>query len=118
MYGMSAFRLSNELKIPRKDAAEFIDTYFTKYRGVRNFIEKTVEEARVAEGVYTMMGRFRTIRGINSRNKTEQQGAERMAVNSRIQGSAADIVKRAMLNLEALLIRGVSRGADAASGTR
>jgi len=104
MYGMSAFRLSNELKIPRKDAAEFIDTYFTKYRGVRNFIEKTVEEARTAEGVYTMMGRFRTIRGINSRNKTEQQGAERMAVNSRIQGSAADIVKRAMLNLEALLI--------------
>ncbi len=99
MYGMSAFRLSNELKIPRKEAAEFIDTYFDKYAGIRDFIDKTVEDARKDEGVYTMMGRFRTIRGINSRNKTEQQGAARAAVNSRIQGTAADIVKKAMLEL-------------------
>ncbi|MDC7221419.1 MAG: DNA polymerase I [Spirochaetales bacterium] len=99
MYGMSAFRLSNELKIPRKDAAEFIKTYFEKYAGVKTFIEKTIEDAREEGGVSTMMGRFRTIRGINSRNKTEQQGAERAAVNSRIQGSAADIVKKAMLDL-------------------
>ena len=103
MYGMSAFRLSNELKIPRKDAAEFIKTYFEKYAGVKDFIEKTVEEAKINGGVSTMMGRFRTIRGINSRNKTEQQGAERAAVNSRIQGSAADIVKKAMLNIAPLL---------------
>ena len=82
MYGMSAFRLSNELKIPRKDAAEFIEAYFNTYAGVKTFIEKTVENARKEGGVSTMMGRFRTIRGINSRNKTEQQGAERAAVNS------------------------------------
>jgi DNA polymerase I len=99
MYGMSAFRLSNELKISRKDAADFIQTYFDKYSGVKTFIEATLEEAKKEGGVYTMMGRFRTIRGINSRNKTEQQGAERAAVNSRIQGTAADIVKQAMLDL-------------------
>jgi DNA polymerase-1 len=99
MYGMSPFRLSNELKIPRKEAALFIDRYFEKYSRVKAFIEETINEAEKNGGVSTMMGRFRTIGGITSRNKTEKQGAERAAVNSRIQGSAADIVKKAMLIL-------------------
>lgn len=105
MYGMSAFRLSNELKIPRKDAAAFIDAYFERYQSVRSFIDDTIAEAEKKGGVTTMMGRYRTIRGINSRNKTEKQGAERAAVNSRIQGSAADIVKKAMVELDLILMQ-------------
>ena len=100
MYGMSAFRLSNELKIPRAEAKEFIDTYFTEYAGIRQFVDDTVKQAEKDGGVYTMMGRFRPIPEITSKNKMEKNGAERAAVNSRIQGTAADIVKKAMLALD------------------
>jgi len=100
MYGMSAFRLSNELKISRADAKMFIDTYFDEYAGIRRFVEDTVGEAEKDGGVFTILGRFRPIQQINSRNKMEKSGAERAAVNSRIQGSASDIVKRAMLGID------------------
>ena len=100
MYGMSAFRLSNELKISRADAKQFIDTYFEEYAGIRRFVNETVKQAERDGGVYTLMGRFRPIPRITSKNKMEKSGAERAAVNSRIQGTAADIVKKAMIALD------------------
>jgi DNA polymerase I len=97
IYGMSAFRLANELKIPRAQAQEFIDAYFETYKGVRDFTRKTIEEAEKSGYVQTILGRRRFVDGIASKNKTEKSGAERIAVNTPIQGSAADIVKIAML---------------------
>ncbi len=103
MYGMSAFRLSNELRIPRGQAAGFINTYFETYSGVADFISETKEKARNCGYVETLMGRRRYIRGLQSSNKNERDGAERIAVNTPIQGSAADIVKAAMLRVDARL---------------
>jgi len=100
IYGMSAFRLSNELKIPRKEAADFIDTYFSEYSKVKDFIDETIAKAEEKGGVFTIAGRYRPIPAINSRNKTEKKAAQRMAVNTVIQGSAADVVKKAMLALD------------------
>ena len=100
MYGMSGFRLSRELKIPRKQADEFISSYFARYANIRNFMDETVASAEVKGSVATILGRERTIAGINSKNKNEKSGAERMAVNTPIQGSAADIVKLAMLKID------------------
>lgn len=103
MYGMSAFRLANELRIPRGQAAGFINTYFETYSGVAEFIAETKAKARETGFVQTIMGRKRYIRNINSANKMEQAGAERIAVNTPIQGSAADIVKTAMIRVDAAL---------------
>mgnify|MGYP006275565521 FL=1 len=100
MYGMSAFRLSNELGIPRSDADAFIKSYFALYSGIRGFIDKTVADAEKSGYVRTILGRERPVPTITSKNKTEKAGAERIAVNTPIQGSAADIVKRAMLRLD------------------
>ena len=100
MYGMSAFRLSNELKISRGEAAGFIDTYFEEYSGIKQFVDDTVTQAEKDGGVYTILGRFRPVREITSKNKMEKSAAVRVAVNTRIQGSAADIVKRAMLGID------------------
>jgi DNA polymerase-1 len=100
MYGMSAFRLANELGISRADASNFISTYFNTYAGVRCFIEELVKKTEDCGFASTLLGRRRYIRTINSRNKTEKAAAERIAVNTPIQGSAADIVKTAMLNLD------------------
>ena len=97
MYGMSAFRLSNELGIPRTVAKNFIDSYFATYAGIQEFIRHTVEQAEQNGYVETLMGRRRMIPAINSKNKPEKAGAERIAVNTPIQGSAADIVKKAMI---------------------
>ena len=103
IYGMSAFRLSNELGIPRGEAQAFIDAYFKTYAGVLDFIRRTVDETERSGYSKTMLGRRRPILAINSRNKTEKQAAERVAVNTPIQGSAADIVKRAMIRVDAAL---------------
>ncbi len=99
MYGMSSFRLGRDLGIPRARAEEFIKSYFEKYNGIRIFMDKVIADAEKTGKVTTLMGRERFIPGINSRNKTEKSGAERMAVNTPIQGSAADIVKLAMIKL-------------------
>ena len=99
MYGMSAFRLAKELGISRTEAKNFIDSYFRTYRGVREFLDSVILEGEKNGYVSTIMGRKRIITGINSKNKTEKAGAERTAINTPIQGSAADIVKVAMLNL-------------------
>ena len=103
MYGMSAFRLANQLRIPRGKAAGFINTYFETYAGVATFIAETKEKAKETGYVETIMGRRRYIRGISSVNKLELAGAERIAVNTPIQGSAADIVKTAMIRVDTAL---------------
>ena len=100
IYGMSAFRLANELNITRTEAANFINAYFNTYSGVRSFIENTIKKTEKCGYVTTISGHRRYIPTINSRNKTEKAAAERIAVNTPIQGSAADIVKTAMLSLD------------------
>ncbi len=99
MYGMSAFSLAKDLKISRTQAAEFITNYFIVYSGVREFFDKNVSEAQQKGYIETLMGRKRWIKGINSQSKMEMEGAIRIAKNSPIQGSAADIVKQAMLDV-------------------
>ena len=103
IYGMSAFRLARDLRIPNGRAQGFIDAYFTTYSGIARFIAKTIAETEASGFTTTMFGRRRQIASINSRNKTERQAAQRVAVNTPIQGSAADIVKRAMLKVDSAL---------------
>jgi DNA polymerase-1 len=99
IYGMSAFRLAQDMRIPRREAESFINTYFQRYSGVDRFLKSTIREAEVNGFVRTLMGRRRPVPTIGSRNRTEKMAAERVAVNSPIQGSAADIVKKAMLDV-------------------
>ncbi|MCX7028446.1 MAG: DNA polymerase I [Spirochaetes bacterium] len=103
IYGMSAFRLARDLGIPNARAQEFIEAYFTTYSGVAAFIQKTIDQTEATGYTTTMFGRRRKIAAINSRNKTERQAAQRVAVNTPIQGSAADIVKRAMIQVDRAL---------------
>jgi len=109
MYGMSAFRLSNELKISRSEAAAFINAYFATYSGVSDFIQRLIKQTEETGYVSTILGRRRYIPAINSKNKTEKAAAERVAVNTPIQGSAADIVKTAMLKLDKKLANNPAR---------
>ncbi len=97
IYGMSAYGLAKELGIGRKEAKRFIDTYFDKYPGVKKFMTRIVEKARRQGFVETILGRRRYIKEIKSRNRIIRQFAERTAINTPIQGSAADIIKLAML---------------------
>ncbi|MCX7788076.1 MAG: DNA polymerase I [Spirochaetes bacterium] len=99
MYGMSSFRLSRELGIPRKDADRFLDFYFRQYPRIQSFIGETIRKAEQSGKVSTILGRERPVPNINSRNKTEKTAAERIAINTPIQGSAADMVKLAMLRI-------------------
>jgi DNA polymerase I len=104
MYGMSSFRLSNELGISRKDADAFITAYFGTYSGIRAFIDETVHTVEESGEVRTLLGRPRPVPDINNRNRTVKSAAERVAVNTPIQGTAADIVKKAMLAVSRRLI--------------
>ena len=104
MYGMSAFRLSRELSIPRSDAKTFIDTYFARYKEVKGFVDKAISQAEEKGAVVTMFGHERKIAGIHSANKTEKAAADRMAVNTIIQGSAAEIMKKAMIDIRSELV--------------
>ena len=103
IYGMSAFRLANDLGISRTQAAEFIENYFKTYSSVNDFINSTIQNAEEKGYVQTLFGRKRYIANINSKNKLEKSSAERMAVNTPVQGSAADIVKKAMLDVKKAL---------------
>ena len=103
IYGMSAFRLARDLGISRTQASSFIDNYFRMYSNVDAFIKETIQKAEQTGYVETIFGRRRPIIAINSRNKVEKAAAERIAVNTPVQGSAADIVKKAMLNVSAAL---------------
>lgn len=100
MYGMSAFRLSNELGISRSEASNFISKYFERYSGVKSFVEKVVESAAKDGHVRTKYGHMRDVLGINSSNKIEKAAAERIAVNTVIQGTAAEIMKKAMIDID------------------
>lgn len=104
VYGISDFGLSNNLGITRKQAKEYIETYFERYPGIKNYMDTVVREARDKGYVETMFHRRRELPEINSRNFNLRNFAERTAINSPIQGSAADILKIAMINLDRLLI--------------
>ena len=103
VYGMSAYGLSQSLRIPKADADRFIKTYFQRYEGVNRYLKETIRVAEQNGFVTTLMGRRRRIIAIRSPNRTEKAGAERVAVNSPIQGTAADIVKLAMVKLSSRL---------------
>ncbi|MFP4566359.1 MAG: DNA polymerase I [Spirochaetaceae bacterium] len=99
MYGMSSFRLSRELNISREEAERFMEVYFRTYPNIKSFVEETIRRAEANGAVRTLLGRERPLPDITSRNRTVKSGAERIAVNTPIQGTAADIVKRAMLRV-------------------
>jgi len=100
LYGMSPFGLSRELGIPPREARRYIEQYFSRYPGVWSYVERVKEEARRDGYVTTLLGRRRPLRDIGSRNKVLREAAERMAVNTPIQGSAADLIKLAMLRVD------------------
>jgi DNA polymerase-1 len=105
IYGQTDYGLSQQLGIGRKEARSFIERYFERYTGVRAYMDRVIEEARSGSGVSTMLGRRRFLRTINSRNHAERAYAERMARNTPIQGTAADIIKLAMVKVHAALGR-------------
>jgi len=103
VYGLSAFGLSQNLGIEPAEAKQFISAYFEKYKGVRAFIDRTLEEARREQKVRTLFGRVRPIPDINSKNANLRGFAERTAVNTPLQGTAADLIKIAMIRIDAAL---------------
>ena len=103
VYGLSPFGLSQNLGIEPAEAKQFIANYFEKYKGVRTFIDKTLEEARRDLKVKTLHGRVRPIPDINSKNANQRGFAERTAVNTPLQGTAADLIKIAMIRIDAAL---------------
>ncbi len=105
VYGSSAFGLARQLGIAQADAQETIDAYFRRYRGVRAFLDRTVAEARERGFVTTLLGRRRYLPDLRSRNRALRTAAERMAVNTVIQGTAADLIKKAMVEVDAALRR-------------
>jgi DNA polymerase-1 len=101
VYGLSAFGLSQQLGISTGEAKKFIDAYFEKYAGVRAFIDATLDQARRDGKVKTLFGRVRPIPDINSKNPNQRGFAERTAVNTPLQGTAADLIKVAMIRIDA-----------------
>ena len=99
IYGMQAFGLARQLGLERKVAQQYIDHYFERYSGVKAFIEATVEEARQNGYTTTLLGRRRRLPDLGSQNNNLRSNAERMAINTPLQGTAADIIKRAMLSV-------------------
>lgn len=99
IYGMSAFRLAKDLEISRTQASQFINSYFETYKSIKDFMNGIIKNAEDTGYVQTIMGRTRKIMYINTKNKTERAAAERIAINTPIQGSAADIVKKAMIDV-------------------
>jgi DNA polymerase-1 len=103
MYGMSAFGLAKQLGVARGEAQDYIALYFRRYPGVRDFMARTREQARERGFVETVFGRRLTLDYIHSRNATQRAGAERAAINAPMQGTAADIIKRAMIDIDGWL---------------
>ncbi|MDI3310024.1 MAG: DNA polymerase, partial [Thermoanaerobacterium sp.] len=99
VYGISDYGLSKDLKISRKEAKEYIDNYFDRYRGVKNYIDSIVKFAKENGYVTTILNRRRYIPEINSKNFNQRSFGERMAMNTPIQGSAADIIKMSMVKV-------------------
>jgi DNA polymerase-1 len=105
IYGISAFGLSQRLNIPRGEAKEIIDAYFKEFSAVKAYMDNCIESARKVEYVETVLGRRRYLRDINSRNATMRGFAERNAINAPIQGSAADMIKVAMIDVHKWMIK-------------
>lgn len=99
LYGMSSHGLSSELKISEEEASSYIEIYFNKFKGVKKFIDNVVQQAKVNGYVETILGRRRYIPELESKNKNIQKFGERIAINSPIQGSGADIIKVSMINV-------------------
>ncbi len=104
IYGISAFSLSKDLNSPRQEAQRYIDGYFSLYKGVKQFVDETIELARKQGYVTTLLNRIRYIPEIHSKNNNVRQFAERTAVNTPIQGTAADMIKLAMIAIHKKLI--------------
>ena len=104
MYGMSAFGLTRQLGIPRGEAQEYLDTYFARYTGVRDYMDNIKLKAKEDKFVETIMGRRLYLNEINAANGLRRQAAERAAINAPLQGSAADIIKKAMLDIDDLIL--------------
>ena len=100
VYGISPFGLANQLGIPMSEAKAYIERYFARYAGVQAFIEKTLEETRKTGSVRTLFGRIRPIPDIESRNPNQRGFAERTAINTPLQGTAADLIKLAMIAID------------------
>ncbi len=109
IYGQSAFGLAERLNIPRREAADIIASYFDQYPGIKSYMDKTIAFAREHGYVETMLGRRRYLRDINSNNAVVRGFAERNAINAPIQGSSADMIKIAMINIHAELTRLATR---------
>jgi len=105
IYGMGAFRLSRDLKIPRREAQSYIDGYFARYPQVRVYMDQAVDAARAAGYAVTKYGRRRMIADLSSRNHGARQASERVALNTPMQGTAADIMKMAMIRVSEALRR-------------
>ena len=103
IYGISAFGLSQRLAIPRSDAAAIIEAYFREYPTVREFMDHSIAQAREAGYVTTLTGRRRSFPDLMSSNQNLRSNAERAAINTPIQGTAADMIKLAMIRIDALL---------------
>src|SRR5262249_39347962 len=103
VYGISDFGLAQQLGIARAEAKRYIEGYFARYQGVKRFIEETIAEVRRTGLTRTLFGRERPIPDINSRNASARGFAERTAVNSPLQGTAADLIKLAMVRIDAAL---------------
>ena len=99
IYGMSDYGLEQATELSREEASQFITAYFARYPGVREYFNNTKEQARQNGYVQTLLGRKRYIPDINSSNRQVREGAERMAINMPVQGTSADIIKVAMINL-------------------
>jgi DNA polymerase-1 len=99
IYGMSDYGLEQATELSRQEASQFIKAYFEKYPGVRRYLDGTMEQARREGYVQTLLGRRRYIPDINSANRQIREAAERMAINMPVQGTSADIIKVAMINL-------------------
>ena len=108
MYGMSAFGLTRQLGIPRGEAQEYLDTYFARYTGVRDYMNNIKAQAKEDKFVETIMGRRLYLNEINAANGLRRQAAERAAINAPLQGSAADIIKKAMLDIDELILNELS----------
>ena len=100
IYGISAFGLAQRLQIARREAADLIETYFRLYPKIRAFMDTAVARAREKSYAVTALGRRRTLRDISSRNATARQAAERDAINTPVQGTAADLIKVAMVKVD------------------
>src|SRR5439155_22506312 len=98
--GLSAFRVFNELNISTAQAQDFVDSFFSRYPEIQEHLDRTLEEARKSGKVTTLFGRVRYIREIHNKSFTVRGNAERMATNAPIQGTAADILKLAMIALD------------------